>query len=109
MPERTNFYMKNKQKAKILSFISLVLLISTGIFGYIVIESDLNIEINPISAACIYPLLLLSALLLSIIAVGLNKKQILGWVILILVLIPFIMSIYLFMGLGNLPLGAGTR
>ncbi|MDA6070058.1 hypothetical protein NJT12_10555 [Flavobacterium sp. AC] len=101
--------MKNNKKiALILSLISLVLLISTMIFSYIVIESD-NVDINPISAACIYPLLLLSALLLSIIAVSLNKKQILGWIILILVLIPFIMSIYLFAGLGDLPLGAGTR
>lgn len=109
MPEQTNFKMKNNKKTSlILSLISLLLFSSTILLAYVVLETDLDI-INPISAVCIYPLLLFPALILSVIAIKLNKKQILAWIILVLVLLVFIMSIYAFTGLRNLPIGAGTR
>ena len=110
MPEQINFKMKNNKKTSlILSLIALLLFSSTILLAYIVLETHLDIKIDPISAICIYPLLLFPALILSVIAIKLNKKQVLAWIILVLVLIVFIMSIYVFSGLKDLPIGAGTR
>jgi uncharacterized membrane protein len=100
--------MKNKQKvAGILSFISLILCIITIVFAFAVIDD--YIDINPISAMALYPILLIAAFILSIIAISLNKKQILGWGILLLVLTFLSLSIYVALGARHLPLGAGTN
>lgn len=100
--------MKRKQKtAKILSIICLVLCLITIILAFIVINSYL--EINPISAACLYPILLSLALMLSVIAISLDRRQILAWLTFIFVIILFSFSIYIITGLGSLPIGAGTN
>ncbi|MCV9929970.1 hypothetical protein OIU83_20080 [Flavobacterium sp. LS1R49] len=96
--------MQNKQKStQILSFTSLSILIILTIVFFIAptkIEDFCKIAIIAIT-----PFSLLTALTLSIIAVYTNKRYVLGWVSLIIIISLFSTVTYLTLELKILPLG----